>query len=622
MEQRKDGLGKKERKQQERKGQGLTRRSLLAGMAVAGLAPMVLNRLDLSKAAQAGTSYSLTSDGGIDFSNTNILLHIDGSMKLKVSYQEGSSLKSISRPAVPTSIVVNGVQVSNFVVDTNLRPSAPTPIITQYGPGERVTLAANGVGPGGAPIGLRLTIDLYTRYPATVLFQSTFVNNSPHKLQVNSLWSSVLLLDRKLVNSKEPSHAFKMACKAPADGNGLEDRIWDIGSAGLIDPFSGSQDDANYARHDVANNGVIDYDGGQPAPNKTSQGIRAFNGPWGGGGVPIISVWGPEIGMAAAAVEPGPQVLRVPLSLQPGGQVKIGVQQINDLASFQAGASLAAVHTTVSVHSLDFFDAAAIFGSMLRDNKVGSLQCDTPDATPHYAPYWCSFGIEERLGQVCADPAAVNARLYIPADLGLDYMNIDSGWDNGTGSFCANPDLYAKYGKGDDGLRTWIDQLHRGTTGGTTRPLKVCLWIDPGWVDDGVRRQIVDDNAWTPDLNPDHIDPGIMNADGTYYEDDWGRQHLCPTVAVSREYVRRGILKVLTPNGQPTGLTDRNGKQILGWGADRLFVDGAFMAPPCHNTAHKHSSPHESELNDGAFNAIVFSAARSIDPNFPLEVCP
>ncbi len=533
--------------------------------------------------------FARTPDGGIDFNHSAIQLHVDSQMRLTVRYDEAASshvrsgdvVQSLTHPAVSHSIVLDGVSVTSFVLDQEQIEHEEN-ISGQFGNGERVTLVGLGSGPEDATIELTLTLELYETYPHTVLTQARYRNLGTDDLTIDAVWSNALYLDRRLVNPSVPSYSFKMVSMGTVWGNGLRDRIWDITADSVFDNYNGG---------DVTN--------------------PEMDGPWGGGGTPITSVWGCEMGMTVAVVEPTIQILGVPLITQPDGRVLLGVKQTNDLGTLDAAASshvrsgasshvrsgdtFEGVRSSITVHHGDFFDGVAIYGRMLREMGLLTHQYHAVD----YEAYWCTFGLEERLWESPADPEVVNDRLYIPEDLGLNWINIDSGWNNGTGSCEANRDYFGS----DAEFASWIDDLHDWG-------FKVSLWFDPGFGDEVLLAEHPD---WfiKNEAASSHIRSGAsshVRNGGIFFVDDWERYAMDPTVPAAQQYVEACVTKLVTPQHQG------------GWGIDRLFLDGTFMMPPDYSG--RHASPHDTERADYVFYQIVFDVARSVDPEFPIEFCP
>ena len=317
-----------------------------------------------------------------------------------------------------------------------------------------------------------------------------------------------------------------------------------------------------------------------PNYNGGDVGNPEFDGHWGGGGTPISTVWGAEAAFTVAVVEPTVQILGVPVKTQGDGRVRISVKETNDLGDLAPNATVTTVHSSITLHEGDFFDGVETYGRMLRGLGLLIRQYNDVD----YEAHWDSFGLEERAGNLNpGDWSEVDERLYIPQELGLSWVAIDSGWDNGTGSCTANTDIYADEAE----FVGWIGDLH-------AQGFNVSLWFDPGFGDDV--------------LLAAHPDWFIKNQDGTFFQDDWDRYIMDPTVTAALDYVSDCVTKMVTPQDEG------------GWGVNRFFLDGVFLVPPDYSG--RHVSPHETEEAGEAFYRETYLAARAIASDFPLEFCP
>lgn len=468
-------------------------------------------------------------------------LRFDSQMQLTLS-RDGNPITT-SAPAF--QIELDGDVVTQFALDS----SAQAQFTGQFGAGKQVTIIGSADTPH--PIQLTLTIELYDDYPDTILAQATYTNQGAQTLPVDAVWSADLLLDRRLTQPTANPYDFKMLSMGTVLGNGLSDRIWDVAS---------NSNFANYNGGDVTN--------------------PEFDEHWGGGGTPLTSIWGAEVAFTVSVVEPTIQIVGVPLVTQGNGLVRVNVEETNDLGDLAPSATFTTVHSSITVHDGDFFAGVDTFGRMLRQMGLLTRQYNPVD----YAAHWDSFGLEERGGGLNpGDSEEVNDRLYIAHDLGLEWIAIDSGWDNGTGSCEPNSDIYANEAEFVD----WIDELH-------SQGFNVSLWLDPGFGDDA--------------LLAAHPDWFIKNEDDSFFIDEWERYVMDPTVTAALDYMHDCVTKLVTPQAQG------------GWGINRFFLDGVFLVPPDYSS--RHVSPHETELAGDAFYRVTYLAARAIISDFPLEFCP
>ena len=85
--------------------------------------------------------------------------------------------------------------------------------------------------------------------------------------------------------------------------------------------------------------------------------------------------------MTLAVVEPTTQILALLVETQPDNRVLLAVKETVDLGTLNAnGANMfAGVHSSISVHSGDFFDGVAAYGSMLREAGLQTRQYSEVD---------------------------------------------------------------------------------------------------------------------------------------------------------------------------------------------------------------------------------------------------
>ncbi len=488
--------------------------------------------------AVLGFQTQVLAQDGFVIDNGPFQLRFSDYLELSI-YKNG---RQITANAAAFQIEVNGILIDKFKLKEHHKES----IVGQFGNGERIIILAEADS-----LELSLNIDLYDNYPYTFLARAKFTNISQKELQVDKVWSVNLLLDRSLTSANSNSYDFKMLSMGTVYGNGLSDRIWDI----------------------TADSNFINYNGGDVSNPE-------FDGHWGGGGTPITTVWGAEAAFTVAVVEANIQILAVPVETQKNGLVRLSVIETNDLPRLEPRQSFTTVQSSISLHNGDFYDGVEVYGRMLRDLGLLIRQYNPVD----YEAHWDSFGLEERAGGLNpGDWGEVDERLYIAKDLGLKWLAIDSGWDNGTGSCSPNSEIYANEAEFID----WIADLH-------AQGFKVSLWLDPGFGDEKLLAK--------------HPDWFIKNKDGSFFQDDWERFIMDPTVSEALDYVSDCVTKLVKPQAEG------------GWGIDRFFLDGAFLVPPDYS--NRHDSPHDTEREGDAFYRVSYIAARAIVPDFPLEFCP
>jgi len=474
-----------------------------------------------------------------------IRLEVDNELHFHLSLTtEAGSLSDIV-PAPATRLLVGGETLDRFA----LVGSSTRQLNSVFGSGQRTSIRAEGSTASGRSVEITLDIDSYANYPGLLLITTSCRNTGTEELVIEEIHPLLLRLDRRLVAPDAAAYDFRMMSMGEIWGNGERDRIWSLGPESSFENYDGG---------DVTN--------------------PEFEGHWGGGGTPLTSIWGPEMAVTVGVVDPEIHLVGLPVKTLADETVETGVRESVDLPLLGPGESLSCPMNMLMLHGGDFFDGVAAWGSLMRDlDALPQIYSTASD----YESYWCSFGLENHRDESPADRDLVDELLYIPRDLGLGWINIDSGWEN-MGACTVDEDEFDD----EEEFVDWIADLH-------DQGFKVSVWIDVGFGDD-------EDAA----LHPDWY---IRNADGGLFVDDWGRHAMDPTKAEVQEFVRSCITKLVTP--QEEG----------GWGIDRFFVDGAFLVPP--DESGSHASPHETERAGDRLYRIVHDTARGIREDFPIECC-
>jgi len=476
-----------------------------------------------------------------------VRVEIDEEMRLQLALLRGDAETTIVRPSHAFDMISAGGNLCGF----RILDSGQQQLNSVFGTGTRYLITAEARTARNEPIGVELKIDSYIRYPGALLMQATFRNNGDTTIHLDQLWSAAFDLDRRLALPGAQPWDFKMLSMGTIWGNGERDRIWSLAADSSFENYNGG---------DVTNPEFED------------------EGHWGGGGTPLTTIWGREMALTIAVPAADIDILAVPVATSADGTVHTGILRTADLPKLAPGQSLTTPTSLIVVHTGDFFDGVATYGSMMRD--LGALP-ETYSTAADYEPYWCSFGLDNWRDESPADPDLVNELLYIPEDLGLDWINIDSGWEN-LGSCTVNDDQFDD----DEEFVDFIASLH-------ARGFKVSVWIDVGFGND---EAVAEHPSWY-----------IRNADGRLFTDAWERHAMDPTIPEVRDFVQDCVTRMVTPQ-------DRGG-----WGIDRFFVDGAFLVPP--DASGTHDSPHDTERAGDILYRIVHDTARSIVPGFPIECC-
>jgi alpha-galactosidase len=171
-------------------------------------------------------------------------------------------------------------------------------------------------------------------------------------------------------------------------------------------------------------------------------------------------------------------------------------------------------------------------------------------------------------------------------DVGLDWAVIDDGWQAKIGDWGLDT---RKYPRGEADMKDLVKQIRAAG-------LKPRLWFSPLSVAPGA------------DLLHDHPDMLLLDKDGVVQNISWWNTfYLCPAYAPTRAQAQALVRKFI---GE--------------WGFAGLKIDGQHLnsVAPCFNPAHRHPRPEESVEGLHDFYRAMFDAAREIDPEVVMELCP
>lgn len=294
-----------------------------------------------------------------------------------------------------------------------------------------------------------------------------------------------------------------------------------------------------------------------------------------GGGTPCADVWMRSGGVAVGHVERVPLLVALPVTAVPGG-TRLAIEGA-DTRTLAPGETMETPETFLAAHRGDCFQPLSAYGRVMAERGLAPA----PANRACFEPNWCAWGYERGF-----TPDQVAGALPKVRELGFDWAVIDDGWQTAEGDWYLDP---AKFPGGDAAMKAMVQRIRAAG-------LKPKLWIAPLAVDPGT------------DLLRYHTDMLLLDANGQAQDVTWWNSfYLCPaypeTVAKSVELVRK----------------------IFGeWGFAGLKIDGHHLngVAPCHNKAHRHARPEESVEKLQDYWKALYDAARAIDPDAVIELCP
>lgn len=396
----------------------------------------------------------------------------------------------------------------------------------------------------------RVRVVLPERFPNVIIFEKAYQNLGDRSVHLGHVDSQKLLLDRGLAEPGQPPYLF-----ASFQGGAYK---WG----------------RDYSRIKL-----------RPDFRQLNfQGLDDRTGPEGeGGGMPLVDLWAPPMGVAVVHLEKVPQWVNLPVMVRPDGKVEAGIweqplRKFNQQEWLAPGESFHTVRTAVIFHHGDFYDALHTYGELLRARGV-TIPTNSPPSA--YQPYWKSWGFEANFTQ-----EKIFAVLPELRSMGINRANLDDAWFDEYGDWQPNR-APGKFPAGEPDMRAFVKRMHG-------EGFKTALWWYPLGV--GVASQVAKDQ---PELL-------VQDENGNYPMDDRKVRLLCPAF----EPARRQIARVLE-------------RFIREWEFDGVYVDGIGLTavPPCFNPAHGHHSPLESFQSMPEIFRLIHHTLHELKSDPYLEVC-
>jgi len=315
----------------------------------------------------------------------------------------------------------------------------------------------------------------------------------------------------------------------------------------------------------------------RPVSAKFSQ--DNYTGPKGqgnGGGLPLVDLWRPEMGVAVALLDPKPALAWLPVDADGEGNASIKIVT-RPGSRLVAGATYSPAPVMIAAHQRDFYDPVVRYRELMDREGVHVVRNFLPG---DYAPAWCTWGYV-RTWTV----PIILAKAQQMKTMGMKDFILDDGWFDLFGNWEPTPQ---KFPHGVADLKTLIDKIH--SLGLTFR-----LWWSPGSADPG------------SEVEKQHPDWFILDKYGHREKASWNAYYLCPAYAPVRQFNR--------------GLVTRFVKE---WNVDAFKLDGTDLnhAPLCYNPAHHHARPEESFEQWPALFQDISDTARALRQDFRMEFCP
>lgn len=463
-----------------------------------------------------------------------------------LSQKEGMLVAS--NPLFQESVSMGGVLIRDFTIaKEGLRSNTVND--PEFGRSKKAVI--EGVyQQNGLNISRRTTILLPNAFPNTAIFQTTYTNLGKKSVKIDSVYIQRLALKpthQNISNTPYPLVSFQGGVPA-----------W--GEDYAVIPL-----ELNFER-------------------KNFQGIHEANpGEFIGGGIPLVDVWGKQMGIAVCHLSKRPEWVSLPVRVDANGTVDMGITEVPEerlgmLGQLEHGESYTGAMNAVIFHQLDYFDALGTYSNLLRSRGVA-----IPEQSPEGAhdPYWKSwgFGLDFTL-------EGIYGILPELKEIGVQVANLDDGWFDYYGDWHTNRSD-GKFPNGEADMLRFVERLHK-------EGFKTNLW----WYPLGVSPE--------SNLAKDHADYLVMDVEGNYIKDSRELYQLCPAFQPALDHIQNLVVRFIDE-----------------WGYDGLYSDtrGLSSVPPCFNPAHDHKRPLDSFEEIPKMYQVINTTLKNLNKDALHEVC-
>ncbi|MHB1146663.1 MAG: glycoside hydrolase family 36 protein [Lutibacter sp.] len=294
-----------------------------------------------------------------------------------------------------------------------------------------------------------------------------------------------------------------------------------------------------------------------------------------GGGVPVTSIWRPDINIAVGHLALVPKLVNLPTELPVKSKdVKIAVSMdFEERTIFKSKESIETLETFISITKGDYFSNLERYSNLMQ--AKGIKIAETEDAA--FESIWCAWGYERKftLDEI------VNTLPKVK-ELGIKWAVLDDGFQIAEGDWDANPD---KFPKGNKEIKDLVDKIH-------DQGLKAKIWWAP---------LAADPQSKLLTENPDML---VIQKNGApQFITWWDAFYLSPSKEKTIAHTKGTIHKFMEE-----------------WGFDGLKMDGQHMNGV--SLDYSLDNPETAPESLPGFFEMIYNEARSIKPNAVVENCP
>ncbi len=354
------------------------------------------------------------------FESDKIKLEISNTTGIVVFQKtENALLSMVLAGDVPHYIVVNGVAINQFVIDS--KKTKFTEIENNYGPGKCLLIVANANGPSNSVIEKNMSIDIFDAFPESAIINITYRNvNSTPGLTIDKEVNNSFTLDARLINDANGKHDFWIL----QGGSYIKRPDWILP---VTDNFS-----------------FDNFQGQQIEKGEV------------GGGLPALDVWCKESGILIGSLREKPTLISLPARVNADNSLEIGIEYKRDKLEFKN--TYETIPMVIAVHDGDYYNGLRTYAKIMARNGFEML---TP-VDDAYEPIWCGWGFGPDFTQ-----QQMIEMIPIVKDFGFKVVTVDAGWFYYNGDYEPRDDTFPF---GEEGMKNFVQIFH-------DNGLKIKIWI-------------------------------------------------------------------------------------------------------------------------------------------------
>jgi alpha-galactosidase len=486
-----------------------------------------------------GGSGITIKDDSVVFVNETMQLRLDANGVCRITLRKDGRWVSFTRAHESTLPLFHLVTDEGILSRFTTEPSAIRVIdldSEEFGPGKRVEITGKE---RQTQIERILLLDLYERHPSAVLCQAIYTNQSTRPVTIRASVSDYFLIDANdLWTFQGVAHEW---------------------GTDYIFPL-----DSGFFRKN--------YFGFQPESRL-------------GGGIPMVDIWSPSMGLAIASIETEPPLVSFPTKVTEAGKAEISiVEQIN--MDLDPGDSYKTTRSAILVHDLDFFNAVEAFAAIMKDQGL-YMKEPSPET---YEPFWCSWGYESDF-----TPEDIYGVLPKLNELNIKWVVVDDRWFDRYGDWNPRPETFPG---GEKQMRELVDSLH-------SMGFLAKIW----WVPTLIQPEGPPPNRRWPSTTPGssklfstHPDWVVVNNEGEYPRCPRNMYFLDGSIADVRAYIE-----------------DLTRKFIDDWGFDGHKLDAYWAVPATHRDPAEDSARSFQAVPD--LIQTIYETSKALKPFSVTEIC-